>query len=100
MTDGVVRVVSTERVDCSSPSFNEFSCTSASGGSPTSVTSSAAVALGSAMLLLEQPIAALERLAEGALTQFQRASPRAATRSSSSSDDQAKPPNRLHAEDL
>ena len=76
MTDGVVRVVSTERVDCSSPSFNEFSCTSASGGSPTSVTSSAAVALGSAMLLLEQPIAALERLAEGALTQFQRAKPK------------------------
>ena len=77
MTDGVVRVVSTERVDCSSPSFNEFSWTSASGGSPTSVTSSAAVALGSAMLLLLQPIAALERLAEGALTQFQqRAKPR------------------------
>ena len=72
MTDGVVRVVSTERVDCSAPSSNEFSCTSASGGSPTSVTSSAAVALGSAMLLLEQPIAAVAaRRSAGRHTQLQ-----------------------------
>ena len=80
MTDGVVRVVSTERVDCSSPSFSEFSWTSASGGSPTSVTSSAAVALGSAMLLLEQPIAAQERQRRRAQQQLHGV--RAALRSS------------------